>query len=115
MIMTHTLLNLLLLQLITVFVVDLSGVMTHIKRWIWRWLKGEKPYKDFGFKPFDCSLCSTWWAGLIYLLITHSFTIPYIGYVALLAFLASTAAALLQLIKDILDYILWKISSFFVQ
>ena len=108
--MIHTLLNLLLLQLIIVFIVDLSGVMTHIKRWIWRWLKKDRPYKDFPFKPFDCSLCSTWWAGLIYLLITHSFTIPYIGYVALLAFLASTAATLLQLIKDALDTPLYILS-----
>ena len=105
--MIHTLLNLLILQLIVVFIVDLSGVMTQIKRWIWRWLKKDKPYKDFSFKPFDCSLCSTWWTGLIYLLITHSFTIPYIAYVALLAFLASTAASVLQLLKDTLDTLLY--------
>ena len=109
-------LNLIILQLIVVFIVDLSGVMTHIKKGIWKWLKGkDKPYKEFSFKPFDCSLCSVWWTGLIYLLITHSFTIPYIAYVALLAFLASTAATALLLIKDALDYILWKISKLFVQ
>lgn len=106
--MIHTLINLLILQLIVVFIVDLSGVMTHIKKWIWKWLKGkDKPYKDFSLKPLDCSLCSTWWTGLIYLLIIHSFTIPYIAYVALLAFLASTAASLLQLIKDTLDSLLY--------
>ena len=98
------LINLLLIQLLVVFIVDLSGVMTHIKKAIWKWLKGkDKPYKDFEMKPFDCSLCTTWWTGLIYLLITHSFTIPYILVVAGLAFLASTAASLLQLIKDTLD------------
>lgn len=99
----ETILNLLLIQLLVVFIVDLSGVMDHIKRAIWKWLKGDKPYRDFTFKPFDCSLCANWWIGLIYLLITHSFTIPYIAYVALLAFLASTAATALQLIKDALD------------
>ena len=101
------LLKLLIIQLIIVFIVDLSGVMEHIKRWIWKWLKGDKPYKDFEFKPFGCSLCMTFWVGLIYLLITHSFTIPYIAYVCLLAFLASTAASVLQLIKDTLDTLLY--------
>jgi len=101
------LLNLLILQLIIVFIVDLSGVMEHIKKRIWKWLKGDKPYKDFEFKPFGCSLCMTFWTGLIYLLITHSFTIPYIAYVCLLAFLASTTASLLQLLKDALDTLLY--------
>lgn len=101
-------LNLIILQFIVVFIVDLSGVMTHIKKGIWKWLKGkDKPYKEFSFKPFDCSLCSVWWTGLIYLLITHSFTIPYIAFVALLAFLASTSATLLQLLKDSLDTLLY--------
>lgn len=104
------LLNLLILQLIIVFIVDLSGVMEHIKKRIWKWLKGEKPYKDFEFKPFGCSLCMTFWTGLIYLLITHSFTIPYIAYVCLLAFLASTTASLLQLLKDALDTLLYFIT-----
>lgn len=102
-----TILNLLILQLIVVFIVDLSGVMTSIKHLIWKWLKGNKPYKDFELKPFTCSLCSAFWTGLIYLLITHSFTIPYIAFVALLAFLASTAGSLLQLIKDALDTLIY--------
>lgn len=104
------LLNLFILQLIIVFIVDLSGVMTYVKKRIWKWLKGEKPYKDFELKPFGCSLCMTFWVGLIYLLITHSFTIPYIAYVCLLAFLASTTASALQLIKDTLDTLLYFIT-----
>lgn len=108
------LLNLLIIQLIIVFIVDLSGVMEHIKKRIWKWLKGEKPYKDFEFKPFTCSTCMGWWIGLIYIICTGHFTILFIGYVALLSFLAPTFSNLLQLIKDILDYILWKISQMFV-
>lgn len=103
----ETILNLLLIQLLVVFIVDLSGVMEHIKKWIWKWLKKDKPYKDYELKPFDCSLCSTWWTGLIYLLITHSFTLPYVIVVAALAFLASTSASLLQLLKDGIDTLLY--------
>ena len=102
-----TILNLILIQLLVVFIVDLSGVMTSIKKGIWKWLKKDKPYKDFDLKPFTCSLCSTWWAGLIYLIITQHFTIYYIALVALLAFLASTAATLLQLLKDSIDNLLY--------
>ena len=98
----------LIIQLIICFIVDLSGVMTHIKKAIWKWLKGkDRPYKDFEFKPFDCSLCSGWWANLLFLLITHSFTIYYVAIAAGLSFLASTFSSCLQFIKDTLDNLIY--------
>ena len=112
--MITTITNLLIIQLIVCFIVDLSGVMDHIKKWIWKWLKSGKPYKDFELKPFTCSRCMGWWTGLIFIICTGHFTIPMIGYVALLSLMASTLSNLLQLFKDILDFILWKISKFFV-
>ena len=27
------------------------------------------PFRDFSAKPLDCSLCLSWWAGLLYVLI----------------------------------------------
>lgn len=57
-----------MITVMIVFVVDYSGVMDTIKRWIWRWLNGNKPYQSFSLKPFDCSLCMSWWVNLIVLL-----------------------------------------------
>ena len=95
--------DLLIITGIIVFITDLTDWWTSIKKLIWKFVfKNNKPYKEFPLKPFDCSLCSTFWIGLIYLLLTKSFTIPYIGYVALLAYLTPVIKDILFFIKDIL-------------
>ena len=96
-------LNLILLQLTIIFLVDLSGGIQSVKKFIWRHLKEGKPYQDFPFKPFECSLCMTFWVGLIYLLITGSFSLPYIAFVCLLAFMTTTVKSLIWTLKDIID------------
>lgn len=103
-------LSLMLIQLIICYIVDLSGVVESFKHAFWRWVKPGKPYKDFELKPFTCSRCMGWWTGLIYILCTGHFTIPYISFVALLSLLASTFSNLLQLFKDILDTLLYFIT-----
>lgn len=57
------------IAVIVVFVVDYSGVVENVKKMLWRWVKGNKVYIPFSVKPFDCSLCLTFWIGLIYLLV----------------------------------------------
>lgn len=108
-------LNLLLLQLLICYIIDLSGVVEAFKHAFWKWLKPGKPYKNFELKPFTCSRCMGWWTGLIFIICTGHFTFPMVAYVALLSFLSSTLSSILQLFKDILDFILWKISKLFVQ
>lgn len=102
-------LNLILLQLIIIFLVDISGGIQSIKKFIWRHLKEGKPYQDFPFKPFECSLCMTFWVGLIYLLFTSSFTLPYIAFVCLLSFMTTTVKSLIWVIKDNLDNLINKL------
>jgi len=102
-----TIINLLLIQLIIVFIIDLSGVMNSIKIALSKWLtKGKVASTGFNIKPFDCSLCMTFWIGLIYLLITKSFTLPYIAVVAGLSFLTQSANDLLLLIKDLITKVI---------
>lgn len=103
--------NLLLIQLIIVFIIDLSGVMNSVKLTLSKWLtKGKVASTDYRIKPFDCSLCMTWWVGLIYLFLAHSFTLPYVAIVAGFAFLTSTSKDTLLTIKDILTWILNQIN-----
>lgn len=105
------LLNLLLIQLILVFIIDLSGVMTSLKLFISKWLtKGKMSSTNFELKPFTCSLCMTWWVGLIYLLIARSFTLPLIAFTALLAFLTPVAKDVLITGKDMLTWIVNQIN-----
>ena len=79
----ETILNLLLIQLIVVFIVDISGAIESLKSGLKLLLtKGKMSSSDYILKPFDCSLCCTWWTCLIYLLCVGKFTIPYIAFVA---------------------------------
>lgn len=106
-----TIINLICLAVIIVFIVDISGVITHIKEWVSLTLTHWKIRKsNFSIKPFDCSLCMTWWCGLIYLLCVGKFTLPFIMAVALLGLFSNTIKNFLLLISDIFDTIIAKIN-----
>ena len=103
--------ELILIQLIIVFIIDLSGAVDSFKLFISKILtKGKIQTTNFDLKPFTCSLCSTWWIGLIYLLICHSFTIPYIALVALLSYLTPLSSSILLLIKDLAIFLINKLN-----
>lgn len=96
-------LELFIITVIIVFIIDLSGALDSFKHSIWKMLFKVIPYKeDWRLKPFDCSLCMTWWIGLIYILITSQFSILMVGYIALLAFMTPIIKDILILSKDIL-------------
>lgn len=103
--------DLILIQLIIVFIIDLSGAVESFKLFISKILtKGKIQTTNFDLKSFSCSLCSTWWIGLIYLLICHSFTIPYIALVALLSYLTPLSSSILLLIKDLAIFLVNKLN-----
>lgn len=91
--------DLLILTAVTVFVVDLSGFSDTLLGWANRIVR---PYgRHFSqLKPFTCSLCATWWLGLLYLLIARHFTLTGVGLVALCAFSTTAVANVLMLMKD---------------
>lgn len=105
-------LNLLIIQLVMVFILDLSGIMLYIKKWIWRIFIGRKTehlsYK-LSLKPLDCSLCLYHHLSLLYLLILGQFSILNYGYICLLAFMTPVTGSLLLNIKDFLTRIINKI------
>ena len=85
--------DLLLLVVIICFIVDISGAMRKFK------------------KPLSCSLCCSWWAGLIYLLVTGNFSIIGVAFVAFLSMMSSVISGFLLTLKELLNYILHKINS----
>ena len=96
-------LEFLVITAIIVFVVDLSGVVLLLKKKLWKWLYGYIPYKiDWSIKPFDCSLCLTFWIGILYFIIIGQFSILILGYICLLSFLTPIIQEILLVIKDIL-------------
>lgn len=96
-------LNLLIIQLIIVFIIDISGFIDDgIEPALARFFNRKKVKLK---KPFSCSLCMTTWIGLIYILIMGQFNIIMIGYVFLLAFLTPIAYNFLLMIREALTKI----------
>lgn len=92
-------LQLLLLAWVTVFVVDLSGVVTSIGEWLGRPLR----------RPFSCSTCMTWWLGLLWAACTRSLTWAVFGYIAALAFLTPVLMSAAVAVSDLLLGLIEKI------
>lgn len=95
-------LKLLILTSIIVFIIDLSGFIDEVERILSKWIKAKVLIP----KPFSCSLCISWWIGLLYLLVYGKFTIIWIGYVALLSLLTTTIYNGLLMIRDLLNKII---------
>ena len=89
-------LDILLLSLVVIFIVDLSGFteawLAALSKWLGRTVRSVK--------PFSCSLCMTWWCGIVYLIVTGRFCLPLIAYVAGLAFLSGTISDLFIFIRE---------------
>lgn len=100
----NTLLNLFLISIIICFIVDCSGIMTDVRKLvaniIYKKTKMKVDYNELKLKPIGCSLCMTWWTGIIYLLCISEFTILNLTIVALLALLSSNISGLMMTIKD---------------
>lgn len=96
------LLNLLAITVIVVFINDLSGFQYTIKKMIWRWLKGNKPFQDFEMKIPFCSLCMSHHCMVIWLLCTGQFSLIMWMVVCLISFNVIHIKALLEIISDVL-------------
>lgn len=96
------LIDILCIATIIVFIVDLSGFQDTVKRWIWRWLKGDLPYRDFEMRIPFCSMCMTHHICVIYALICGQFTLPIWLFICCVAFLTRQIKGLLQVVSDML-------------
>lgn len=95
--------DLILLQIIVVFLVDLSGAVTTLKHIISHFLtKGNIVSDNFSIPLLSCSLCCMFHTGWIYLLLTSSFTIFNFFIVCILSFFTPFTKELLIIIKDVL-------------
>lgn len=96
--------DLLLITLIIVFIVDISGIVDSIEASLSKWLKGKVKLG----KPWVCSLCMTWWVGLIYILCLGKFNLMNIALVALFAHLSGVLGTFLTCIRETLIWVLEK-------
>lgn len=88
--------NLFYITLIVVFIVDISGVVDSLKSALAKWLNCRVP----SLKPFDCSLCLTWWSCLLYVLIAEPITFGNVALCAVCAIFADKLADIISLVRD---------------
>lgn len=96
--------KLLLITLICTLVVDISGFINSVKTLIAKVLGCQ--WYQITIKPFDCSLCSSFWSCLIYLLYNNSLTLEYLFVTLLFAALTPIFKELFYTISDLLLKIL---------
>lgn len=96
-------LELFLMACIIVFCIDLSGAMQKLNKLVWDWLYKGVKYVDWEIPLVSCSLCVTWWTGIIYLIFT-GFSVYMLAYVALLAFLTPVIKDVLLYVRELLIY-----------
>lgn len=112
-------LNLICLQLIIVFIIDLCGFIPVIRstfyKLLYRVVFKTKPLNTISFenkrlKPFDCSLCMTHHILLLYVIFTSKFTIPIYLLICLLAYLTPSSILILTTLKDLIDNLFIKLN-----
>ena len=91
-----TIIDLILVALVTIYIVDLSGFTETLLKVI----SAYKGRKITELKPFSCSLCMVWWVCLIYAAIVGNLTIPVVALIALLSILSVPFGQLLILIRE---------------
>ena len=100
-----------LLTFIVAFIVDYSGFPKFLEGYvsaIRKYRPGravrftKKPWPEWpGIRPFDCSLCMSFWCGVI-LCAFRGFTVPHLAFVCFAAFLARFIGEGIFLLEDFL-------------
>lgn len=88
--------NMLLLAFIVAFVVDYSGAVYAFREWFNR-ITGRP--EGSSIKPFDCSLCLTFWTGIVYVLIS-GVSVPRLAFVCFCAFLGRFVGEWIFLLRE---------------
>lgn len=91
-------LELLLITTIICFIIDISGIIESIEWWLSKWLKVNCKIP----KPFSCSLCMSFWIGIIWISI-FEFTLFNLLFVCLFAALSEEITGFIKIIKYLLN------------
>lgn len=72
-----------IISVLVVFVIDYSGAVEEGEKYLSVLLRSKLPVKIP--KPFSCSLCTSFWTGLIYLIIIGQLSFLSLFYLVLVA------------------------------
>ena len=97
-----------LIVVFTVSVIDLSGIITSIKKGLAKWLK-VKDYTQIQLPLIQCSLCMSFHIQWIYLLIVGQFTMGYLTLAIIFSLFTPQIGDIITLVKEIITNITDKI------
>ena len=104
--------NCLLITVIFVIISDQLHFWDNFSPIISGWLTKGIIKKPIPSKIMTCSTCQSWWANLIYIIVTNHFSIPMVAYILGLAYLAPIINDILVFVTETTKYILNKITIF---
>ena len=55
---------------------------------------------NYSLKPIDCSLCQTFWWGLLYLVLTHTLSLMMIAYLLGLCVMTPVIGSFIILVRE---------------
>lgn len=101
-------LDVVLIQILICFIIDLSGFIQEMESALSKWLH----FKCVIPKPFSCSLCMGWWTNLVFLLVTGQFSLILVVFVAIISFASKNISGFIRWISELLvkiENLLYKI------
>lgn len=93
-------LDLFFITTIICFIIDISGIIESIEWWLSKWLNVNCKIP----RPFSCSLCMTFWIGLIWISI-FDFTLLNLVFVCLFATLSENISNFILIIKQLVQWV----------
>lgn len=102
--------DILMIATIVVVLVDLLDIpTTFLFKPIWKLLT-KMPYRGWNFKPFSCSLCTTFWLSIIYLLVFQKFTCVTCLLTLLISYFSFIIKDIIKIVELLITKVLTKIT-----
>lgn len=105
--------DIILIAFIWVAIIDLTPFTDEITSKIRSWMTHGTFSEPFSFKPFTCSLCMTFWSGVVYMLATHAFTLGNLAFVLLAALATPLIGSVTTFVLDFLTHLINELSDYF--
>ena len=103
--------NYLMIMVTISFIVDYSGVVGSVKRMIHKFINGSVDYIPFSLKPFDCSLCMSFWVLILYGFVwTDQSIIVNLFYASVGAYFTRFITEALNIIYILYNFVLNKLN-----
>lgn len=105
-----TLANLFIIAFIAVFIIDYSGFIEEADKILTKVLKSKFPLHIP--KPFSCSLCTTFWVGLFYLLVAGKLSLVSVALLGMVCILTPEILSIIYFAKDFINMVFDEIEKF---